>query len=117
MLSTEADALKEAGNNAFREGRFGEAVEQFSAAIALTGTSHTLFSNRSGALAALGRYSEALADAERAISLSPEWAKGYSRKGAALYGMGRYDEALSTYEAGLATDPSNAQIALDRRVT
>ena len=111
MLSTEADALKEAGNNAFREGRFGEAVEQFSAAIALTGTSHTLFSNRSGALAALGRYSEALADAERAISLSPEWAKGYSRKGAALYGMGRYDEALSTYEAGLATDPSNAQIA------
>ena len=107
-----AEELKQAGNAAFREGRFTEAVQRFSAAIESLGAEAgaTLFSNRSGALAALGRYSEALADADHCLSLDREWAKGYSRKGAALYGLGRYDEALSMYEAGLAADPSSAQI-------
>lgn len=107
-----AEELKQAGNAAFREGRFGESVRQFTSAIDLLQPQgdRTLFSNRSGALAALGRYTEALADADQAISLDLNWAKGYSRKGAALYGLGRYDEALSMYEAGLTVDPSNVQI-------
>ena len=106
-----ADELKALGNSAFKEGRFGEAVDQFSKAIELDPSSHTLFSNRSGALAALGRYDAALVDAEATIAINPSWAKGFSRKGAALYGLGRYDDALMTYEAGLAADPSSAQMA------
>ena len=106
-----ADELKAEGNTAFKEGRFELAVDRFGAALQLDANSHTLYSNRSGALAALGRYGEALADAERAIALSPTWAKGYSRKGAALYMLGRYEEALTTYEAGLTVDPANQQMA------
>ena len=57
---TEADRLKQLGNAAFKEARFQQAVEHFTAAVALDRTSHLLFSNRSGALAAVGRYQEAL---------------------------------------------------------
>ena len=104
------EELKAQGNAAFKEGRFSEAVQHFTAAIALDPASHLLLSNRSGALAALGSYEAALADAERCLKLNPTWVKAHSRKGAALYGLGRYDEALATYEAGLAADPSNMQI-------
>ena len=106
-----ADALKAAGNDAFKAGRFAEAVQSFTAALAQTPNNATLLSNRSGALAALGNYAAALADAELVIQLSPEWVKGYSRRGAALYGMGRMQEALQTYEAGLRIDPTSAQMA------
>ena len=106
-----AENLKALGNAAFKDGRFLEAVEHFTQAIALGPPSHTLLSNRSGALAALGRFDAALADAEATLAIAPQWAKGYSRKGAALYGLGRYDEALATYEAGLVVEPSNQQMA------
>ena len=107
---TEVDRLKQLGNAAFKEARFQQAVEHFTAAVALDRTSHLLFSNRSGALAAVGRYQEALEDAEQCLALNPTWAKGHSRKGAALYGLGRYEDAVSTYEAGLALDPSSMQM-------
>jgi len=112
VCAQSAEEFKQAGNTAFREGHFANAVQQFSAAIEVLQpqSDRTLFSNRSGALAALGRYAEALADADQTIALDPTWAKGYSRKGAALYGLGRYEDALVAYEAGLAADPSSAQI-------
>ena len=106
-----ADKMKAMGTAAFKEGRFEAAVQHFTAAIELNSQSHVLFSNRSGALAALGRYEEALDDAERVIALSHMWPKGYSRRGAALYGLGRYQEALHAFEAGLAIEPSSAQMA------
>jgi len=84
-----AEGHKEAGNAAFKEGRYEQAAHHFSAAIKLDPHNAVLFSNRSGAYTSLGSYTEALADAERVVALQPEWAKGYSRKAAALYGLGR----------------------------
>ncbi|KQK00531.1 hsp70-Hsp90 organizing protein [Brachypodium distachyon] len=102
-----ADEAKAKGNAAFSAGRFEEAAQHFSDAIALAPGNHVLYSNRSAALASLHRYSDALADAEKTVELKPDWAKGYSRLGAAHLGLGDAASAVAAYEKGLALDPSN----------
>lgn len=119
-----AEELKAQGNTSYREGRFSEAVQHFTEAIALDPASPVLLSNRSGAYVHIGRYEAALADAESCLKLKPTWAKAHSRKGTALTALARYSEgsaasdkqieclrhALTAYEDGEAADPSDMQI-------
>lgn len=113
------------------------AVRHYTAAIALDGHNHVLFSNRSAAYARQGDYARALADACRTLELRPDWAKvgggsthtrprlrqpqgahfasppqtqGYSRKAAALEFLHRFEEAKAAYEEGLKHEPGNAQL-------
>ncbi|CAD6260162.1 unnamed protein product [Miscanthus lutarioriparius] len=72
-----AEEAKAKGNAAFSAGRFKEAVQHFSDAIALAPDNH------------------------------PDWVKGYSRLGAAHLGLGDAPKAVEAYEKGLALEPSN----------
>jgi len=102
-----ADAEKAKGNAAFSAGNFDEAVEHFSAAIALDPSNHVLYSNRSAAYASLKKFDEAHTDASKTTELKPDWPKGHSRLGAALYGQGDLEGSVEAYNAGLAIDPAN----------
>nr|XP_022333019.1 stress-induced-phosphoprotein 1-like [Crassostrea virginica] len=105
-----AEALKSLGNEALNEGKFEEAVDQYTAAIDLDSDNHILYSNRSAALTKAGKYLEAIGDADKAIQLKPDWAKGYSRKGVALCQLYRYEEALEAFSEGLKVSPDNAAL-------
>jgi pSer/pThr/pTyr-binding forkhead associated (FHA) protein len=102
--------IKEAGNAAYGEKRFEEAVSLFSSAIALDPTSHLLYSNRAAAYACLGEFRSSLLDAERTVALKPDWAKGHVRLGAALFHLGRFAEARDAYARGLTVEPGNSQL-------
>jgi len=104
----EANALKDKGNAAFTAKSFDDAVKHFTAAVALDGTNHILFSNRSGAKLSLGDLAGALADAKRCVEINPGWGKGYSRVGAASLAMKDYTGAIAAFAAGIAKDPTNA---------
>ncbi|XP_010571131.1 PREDICTED: stress-induced-phosphoprotein 1, partial [Haliaeetus leucocephalus] len=106
----DAQELKERGNRALAAGDVVGAVRHYTAAIALDGHNHVLFSNRSAAYARQGDYARALADACRTLELRPDWAKGYSRKAAALEFLHRFEEAKAAYEEGLKHEPGNAQL-------
>ena len=95
------------GNDAFSAGKYAEAIEHFTAAIAVDASNHVLYSNRSAAPRGTD-FDAALTDAERTVAMKPDWPKGYSRKGAALHGLRRYDDAVDAYEAGLKLDPASA---------
>ena len=97
---------KNAGNKAFTDGRFDEAVTAFSKAIELE-DNYVFFSNRSGAYASMKRFQDALNDADACVKRAPQWAKGYSRRGGALFGLGRLEDAKAAYEEGLKLEPSN----------
>ena len=105
----EASAFaKEKGNAAFGAGRYAEAAKHFTLAINLDKANHILYSNRSGAFAAMGDGTRALSDADACVKKAPNWAKGYSRRGAAYVVLGRYKDAIEAYNAGLAIEPGNA---------
>ncbi|KAF4520599.1 hypothetical protein B566_EDAN006010 [Ephemera danica] len=103
-------ALKDQGNAALSQGKFDDAVDFYTQAIAIDGQNHVLFSNRSAAYAKAKKYELALEDAETTIKLKSDWGKGFSRKGSALHYLARYAEAIEAYTAGLQVDPENAQL-------
>ncbi|KAL5186506.1 Hsp70-Hsp90 organizing protein 1 [Glycine soja] len=105
-----AEEAKAKGNAAFSAGDFAVAVRHFTDAIALSPSSHVLYSNRSAAHASLQKYAEALADAQKTVDLKPDWPKAYSRLGAALLGLRRHRDAVSAYKTGLHLDPDNAAL-------
>jgi stress-induced-phosphoprotein 1 len=97
----DANTLKDAGNKAFAAKDWDKAIDLFSQAIAIDGSNHVLYSNRSAAYSGKKDWSLALKDADKCIEINPTWSKGFARKGAALHGAKSYDEAIAAYEAGL----------------
>ncbi len=59
----QATEYKNKGNQAFKEGKFEDAVNYFTKAISANPNDHVFYSNRSGAYASLKLYDEALGDA------------------------------------------------------
>ena len=70
-----ANDCKEAGNKALSAEKFKEAVEHYSAGIALEPDNHVLFSNRSAAYCKLEDFGKALDDANQCVKINPKWGK------------------------------------------
>jgi tetratricopeptide (TPR) repeat protein len=109
-----ADDHREMGNECFKAAEYDGTYAHYSAALALAAADGdgdaarerraALYSNRSGALAALDRWEDAEADARAPVELRPRWFKGHSRLGAALESLGRLDEAVRTYALAAQLD-------------
>lgn len=67
--------LKDLGNNAVKQGKYEEAVLQYTQAIKLEPTNSSLYSNRSFAFLKMQQYYFAMEDAKETIHLNPNWAK------------------------------------------
>ena len=105
---TAANKLKDEGNSKFVAKAYTAAIALYTQGIALDGTNHVLFSNRSGAHMSAGDSASAVTDAQRCVELVPSFGKGWSRLGAALSAMGDFNEAVAAYAKALAADPTNA---------
>lgn len=86
--SARAEACKEAGNAAFKEGRYEDAVAQYSQALALQPGSSVYHNNRALVYLKLQRYAAAEDDAEASLRISPS-AKAYLRRGSARMAQAR----------------------------
>jgi len=106
------NAIKLKAAKLFRAGQYASAAIECTQAITIDPSNHTLYSNRSGAFAALNNYSRALRDALKCIALEPAFAKGYFRAGFALESLLRYREALQRYDEGLAVDPESSELRI-----
>lgn len=96
------------------QGRFGEAVESFRAALRIHPRNARTHFNLANTLGKMGRAPEALAEYDRALSEEPLHAKSLFNKAHLLASLGRAEEAAAGYEAALRVAPgmASAQVNL-----
>ena len=70
-----AEELRLKGNAAFSSGKFAEAVELYTKALALDANAAALWSNRAAAYMSLKKFEQALLDATKAVQVNPSFSK------------------------------------------
>lgn len=73
------EVLKSMGNEAYKQGRFEEALALYDRAIALDSNMATYHCNKSAALIGLGRLQEAIFECEESIKLDPSYVRAHNR--------------------------------------
>ncbi|MFA5162793.1 MAG: tetratricopeptide repeat protein [Elusimicrobiales bacterium] len=84
---------------------YGNAEEDFSAALHMNPRRTDVYAGRGRARFYAGRYKEAAADFARSLELKPDQPRLYSDLGAAYAGAGELEKAVSAYDAAALRDP------------
>jgi serine/threonine-protein phosphatase 5 len=106
-----AESIKNEGNVAFGQGRYGLAIELYSSAIQLA-PSAALYSNRSYAHLKQESYGSAIADADAALLLDPSYVKALYRRGTALLALSKYKLARADFKQVVAMKPGDKDALL-----
>jgi len=107
MADVSVMSIKAKANSFIKNGKYVEAIVEYSEAISLQPANPLLYSNRSLAFFKLSQYFFALKDAETTIRLVPDWAKGYYRKGQVELEAEVFSSAIATFERGLVKCPGD----------
>ena len=102
-------ALVQAAQEAFRGGRYADAVADMDRALDLDPQSAWAFECRGANEIELGRYTEALADLNRAVELQPDFPSAYTNLGTVKTLLGREADALLDFARALELDPNLAE--------
>lgn len=88
-----AEEVKRLGNEAYRAGNIGEALNLYERAVSMSPGNATYRFNRAVALAALGRLAEAVRECEEAVRLDPGYVKAHHRLGSIFLRVGQVENA------------------------
>ncbi|MBA0693592.1 hypothetical protein Goari_003955, partial [Gossypium aridum] len=112
------ETLKNKGNEAYKQGRFEEALALYERAISLDSKQATYRCNKSAALLGLGRLMEAIVECKEAIQLDPTYCRAHHRLATIYLRLGEPEHALYHYKhAGNHADSnhiSEAQTLIQR---
>ncbi|KAH0989254.1 hypothetical protein GBA52_000737 [Prunus armeniaca] len=92
------EVLKSMGNEAYKQGRFEEALACYDRAIALDSNKATYHSNKGAALVGLGRLIEAVFECKEAIQNEPSYHKAHHRLATTYLRLGEAEKALDHYK-------------------
>jgi ankyrin repeat protein len=102
-----AEEWKGKGNEAFKVGKYEEALAGYTEAIKCQGDNAILWSNRSATYLSLKKPRDALVDAEVCRGLRPDWDKACLRLAKARLACGLYEDAAVAAFEGLKLDNQN----------
>ena len=108
---------KNAGNELFKQGKFKEAIEQYTEAIKRNPKNIAAYSNRANCYSKLMSWQQALNDSEKCIEIDPTFIKAHIRKGKTLHFLRSYHKAISAFDDGLKIDPNNRDLLQAKRET
>jgi len=98
------------GEAAFRNGRYEEAVSDYTTALSRQSPSDrkvmaAIYARRCGALLYLNRFDKAFPDANSAIALDPELFNPYEQRGLIYRVRGQLDDAIRDYTTAIRLNP------------
>ncbi|NWS24633.1 TTC12 protein, partial [Polioptila caerulea] len=108
-----ANALKEQGNEAFRAGDFGLAIQRYSEGLEKLRDKQELYTNRAQAYLKLHEYEKAISDCEWALKCNKNNLKAYFLMGKAHLALQHFSEARQCYEKMLQIDPQKENLFKD----
>lgn len=107
------EVLKRLGNEKYKEGKFGEALDLYNQAIAIDPTKASFYSNKSAALMSLGNLIEAVFECQEAIRLDPLYHNAHYRLARLYIRLGEAEKAIDHFERSgrkaSSKDISNAE--------
>jgi hypothetical protein len=101
---------KNAGNRAYTQGKYDQALKFYTEAIEIWPENHLLYSNRSATHLELKNLDKALEDADHCIRLAKDFPKGYFRKGQVLLALNKKEEALVALIAARDLAPKDEEV-------
>lgn len=113
------ERMKEEGNAFFKAGKYQEAVDVYTRALAVDpsnkGTNSKILQNRALCYTRLKKYAPAIADCTRALELDPSYTRARKTRAKALGESGSWEEAVREYKAIQESNPSEPGIAKEIR--
>ncbi len=98
----------EEGNSLQEAGRYKEAIDAYSQAIALDPWNAYVYYCRGSAYDDLENYKRAIKDYGRAIELNPQYSEAYNDRGLAYSNLNRYERAIADFDQAIKLDPQYA---------
>ncbi|XP_031989689.1 tetratricopeptide repeat protein 12 isoform X4 [Corvus moneduloides] len=108
-----ANALKEKGNEAFREGDFALAIRRYTEGLQKLKDKQELYTNRAQAYLKLHEYEKAISDCEWALKCNKNCLKAYFLMGKAHLALQHFSESRHCYEKMLQIDPQKENLFKD----
>ncbi|NXJ17446.1 TTC12 protein, partial [Dicrurus megarhynchus] len=105
-----ANALKEKGNEAFREGDFALAIQRYTEGLEKLRDKQELYTNRAQAYLKLHEYEKAISDCEWALKCNKNCLKAYFLMGKAHLAVQHFSECRQCYEKMLQIDPQKENL-------
>lgn len=108
-----AEKFKDKGNEYFKEGKYAEAIDEYTKAVDLKveGPKAAVFlTNRAFANMKLENYGLAIEDADNAIKINPHFVKAYYRKGSAYVALAKYEPAYKTFRQAAQLAPTDSDV-------
>lgn len=108
--------LDRQGQQLYREKKYPEALEKFTAAVQMKPRDPVLLNNLGFIYYAIGRYDDAVATLQKTLDLDPKRKEAHENLADALMKLGRRDEARPHYEQFLALHPTSSRAEEIRRI-
>jgi len=104
---SQAEKLKNDGNNLMKSEQFSEALLCYTRAIELDGRNAVYYCNRAAAHSKMNQHQAAIDDCRKAIAIDPVYSKAYGRMGLAHASLNQHQEAVHCYKKAVAMEPNN----------
>ena len=104
---SEADILKDEGNELFKKGKFADAVLKYNDAIDADPEKPAFYTNRAFCHLKMENHGLCIADSTTAIELDKTFIKAYYRRGSSYMGLGKYKDAMKDFKVARQLKPSD----------